>query len=118
MGEVRDRRVTVPLPEVILNGFAVPVESQIQYRAADVSSPERMSDPEIRYSFKIPNTDLWKSGNITPGRGFAESVTRKMAELEDNAKYRERISETKRRDWGLINAQCNPEPASEYLGNP
>ena len=69
MGEVRDRRVTVPLPEVILNGFAVPVESQIQYRAADVSSPERMSDPEIRYSFKIPNTDLWKSGNITPDAG-------------------------------------------------
>ena len=54
-----------------------PVESQIQYRAADISSPERMSDPEIRYSFKIPNTDLWKSGRITTGRGMAESITRK-----------------------------------------
>jgi N12 class adenine-specific DNA methylase/adenine-specific DNA methylase len=97
MGEVRDRRITVPLPEVILNGFAVQVESQIQYRAADIQTPERISDPEVRYSFKIPNTDLWKSGNITTGRGLTDSVARKMAELEKDARQRDCIAETKRR---------------------
>jgi N12 class adenine-specific DNA methylase len=95
--EVRDRRGTVSLPEVTINGFPVQLESQIQYRAPDIHLPERISDPEIRYSFKIPNTDLWKSGNITTGRGLAESVARKMAELEDDAKHRDRIAETKRR---------------------
>src|SRR5439155_5080623 len=59
--------------------------------------PERLSDPEIRYSLKIPNTDLWKSGNITTGRGLIESVTRRIFELEDDAKSRDRIAETKRR---------------------
>ena len=58
---------------------------------------ERVSDPEIRYSFKIPNTDLWKSGNITTGRGMVESVARKVAELPADASYRDRIAETKRR---------------------
>ncbi|HVT90642.1 MAG TPA: helicase-related protein [Tepidisphaeraceae bacterium] len=95
--DIRDRRATVPLPQVSINGFAVHVESQIQYRAPDSLFPERISDPEIRYSFKIPNTDLWKSGNITTGRGLAESVTRKMAELEDDARHRDRVAETKRR---------------------
>ena len=97
MRDVRDRRSTLSLPEVNINGIAVRVESQIQYRAADSGFPERISDPEIRYSFKIPNMDLWKSGNITTGRGFAESVSRKIAELEDDARYRDRIAETKRR---------------------
>lgn len=97
MGMIGDRRGTVSLPEVIINGFAVQVEAQIQYRAADIRMPERTSDPEIRYSFKIPNTDLWKSGNVTTGRGLAESVSRKMAELEEDAMYRDRVAETKRR---------------------
>jgi N12 class adenine-specific DNA methylase len=96
-GEVRDRRLIIPLPPVTLNGFTIQVESQIQYRAPDIQWPERISDPEIRYSFKIPNTDVWKSGNITTGRGLAESVSRKMAEFEDDARYRDRIAETKRR---------------------
>jgi hypothetical protein len=95
--DVRDRRSALSLPEVNLNGVAVQVESQIHYRAADGSRPERISDPEIRYSFKIPNTDLWKSGNITTGRGLAESVSRKIAELDDDARQRDRTAETKRR---------------------
>ena len=33
----------------------------------------------------------------TTGRGLAESVTRKVAELPDDAGYRDRIAETKRR---------------------
>jgi len=87
----------VPLPAVTINGLPVQVESLIQYRAADMRYEERVSDPEIRYSFKIPNTDLWKSGNVTTGRGLVESVTRKVAELPDDAGYRDRIAETKRR---------------------
>ena len=95
--DVRDRRSAISLPEVNINGIAVQVESQVHYRAADGSWPERISDPEIRYSIKIPNTDLWKSGNITTGRGLAESVSRKIAELDDDARHRDRIAETKRR---------------------
>jgi len=94
---VRDRRSALSLPEVNINGIPVQLESLIHYRAADGSWPERISDPEIRYSFKIPNTDLWKSGNITTGRGLAESVSRKIAELDDDARHRDRIAETKRR---------------------
>jgi hypothetical protein len=97
MRDMRDRRVTAPLPAVAINGLAVQVEAQIQYRAGDGNWPEHISDPEIRYSFRIPNTDLWKSGNITTGRGMVESVTRKIAELQDDAKYRDRIAESKRR---------------------
>lgn len=85
------------MPAVTINGLPVQVESLVQYRAADMRFEERVSDPEIRYSFKIPNTDLWKSGNITTGRGLVESVTRKVAELPDDAAYRDRIAETKRR---------------------
>jgi hypothetical protein len=95
--DVRDRRIAVSLPEVKINGIAVQLESQIQYRAADGPWAERISDPEIRYSFKIPNTDLWKSGNITTGRGLAESVTRKIGELLDDARIRENQAETKHR---------------------
>src|SRR5205823_11590347 len=75
----------------------VNLESQIQYRAAGKGLPERISDPEIRYSFKIPNTDLWKSGYVSTGPGLAESVTRKMAELQDDALHRDRVAQTKRR---------------------
>jgi hypothetical protein len=95
--DVRDRRLTASLPAVNINGITVQVESQIQYRAGDGRWPEHLSDPEIRYSFRIPNTDLWKSGNITTGRGLSESVSRKIAELQDDAQYRERTAETKRR---------------------
>jgi N12 class adenine-specific DNA methylase len=95
--DVRDRRSTLSLPEVNINGIAVRADAQIQYRAADSGFAERTSDPEIRYSFKIPNVDLWKSGNITTGRGFAESVSRKIAELPDDARNRDQIAETKRR---------------------
>jgi hypothetical protein len=95
--DVRDRRITVSLPEVKINGIVLQLESQIQYRAADGPWAERISDPEIRYSFKISSTDLWKSGNVTTGRGLAESVTRRIAELEDDARHRDRIAETKRR---------------------
>jgi hypothetical protein len=97
MRDVRDRRSTLSLPEVNVNGIAVRADAQIQYRAADSGFPERISDPEIRYSFKIPNVELWKSGSITTGRGFAESVSRKIAELPDDATQRDRIAETKRR---------------------
>jgi len=96
-GEARDRHFKVPLHDVTINGLPVAVESQVQYRAADLRYEERVSDPEIRYSIKIPNTDLWKSGNITTGRGLVESVSRKVAELPDDASYRDRIAETKRR---------------------
>jgi hypothetical protein len=96
-GDVKDRRLTVPLPAMSINGLAVHVESQVQYRAMEIRFEERVSDPEIRYSFKVPNTDLWKSGNITTGRGLVESVTRKVAELQEDAGYRDRIAETKRR---------------------
>jgi hypothetical protein len=97
MRQIGDRRGNVSLPEVVINGFAVQMESQIQYRAADTQMPERISNPEIRYSFKIPNTDLWKSGNVTTGKGLLESVSRKMAELDEDARYRDRVAETKRR---------------------
>jgi hypothetical protein len=60
-------------------------------------STTRISDPEIRYSVKIPNTDLWKSGQITSGCGLAESVARQMAELEEDARYRDNLAKTKRR---------------------
>ena len=70
MRDIRDRRVTASLPAVAINGMTVQVEAQIQYRAGDGTWPEHISDPEIRYSFRIPNTDLWKSGNITTGRGL------------------------------------------------
>ena len=73
------------------------MESQVQYRPADVLWPERTSDPDIRYSFRLPGTDLWKPGNITTGRGLIESVARKVAGLADDAKYRGCIAETKRR---------------------
>jgi N12 class adenine-specific DNA methylase len=96
-GEVRDRHLKVPLPAVTINGLAAGLESQAQYRAADIRFEERVSDPEIRYSFRIPNTDLWKSGTITTCRGLLESVTRKVGELPDDATYRDRIAETKRR---------------------
>jgi hypothetical protein len=95
--EVSDRRSATTLPAVTINGLTVQVESQIQYRAADASFAERISDPEIRYSFKIPNTELWKSDNVTTGRGLAESVARRVAELDDDAKQRDRIAETKNR---------------------
>jgi len=96
-GDVRDRHFKVPLPAVTINGLSVQVESLVQFRAADMRFEERVSDPEIRYSFKIPNTELWKSANITTGRGLVESVARKVAELPDDASYRDRIAETKRR---------------------
>jgi hypothetical protein len=96
-GDVRDRRVNLPLPAVTVNGLTVQLESQIQYRAPDIQWPERLSDPEIRYSLKIFNTDLWKSGNITTGRGLIESITRRISELEEDAKSRDRVAETKRR---------------------
>lgn len=95
--DVRERRFSLPLPAVTINGLVVQLEAQAQYRPADVLFPERTSDPEIRYSFRLANTDLWKSGNITTGRGFIESVTRRVAELADDATQRERIAETKRR---------------------
>jgi N12 class adenine-specific DNA methylase len=95
--DVRDRRVTVPLPSASFNELAVQLESQAQYRAADGSWPERIADPEIRYSFKLPNTDLWKSGTVTTGRGLIEAVRRKLAELENDARERDRIAEAKRR---------------------
>lgn len=95
--DIRDRRITVPLPAVTIHGLAVQVEAQAQYRPADVLWPERTSDPEIRYSFQLANTDLWKSGNITTGRGFIESVSRRVAELAEDAQHRDRIAETKRR---------------------
>src|SRR5205085_1915184 len=75
----------------------VHVEAQIQFRAESPGWPQRILDPEIRYWFKIINTDLWKSGNITTGRGLAESVTRKIAELPDDAKHRDTVTQTKRR---------------------
>ena len=78
-------------------GLALQVEAQGQYRPADVLWPERMTEPEVRYSFRVGNTDLWKSGNVTTGRGFLESVSRRVAELADDAALRERIAETKRR---------------------
>ena len=34
-GDAKERRVTVPLPAVTINGTAVQVEAQIQYRPAD-----------------------------------------------------------------------------------
>lgn len=52
---------------------------------------------EIRCSFKIPGTDMWKSGNVTTGRGFLESVCRKIAELDEDARYRESVAQSKRR---------------------
>ena len=115
-GNVRDRHFKVPLPAVTINGLSVPVESLIQYRAADTRFEERVSDPEIRYSFKFPNTDLWKSGNITTGRGLVESVTRKVAELPDDAAYRDRIAETKRRQTvELTGLQGRPFTHEEEL---
>lgn len=95
--DIKDRRITVPLPALTINGLAVQVEAQIQYRPAEMLLPERVSDPEIRYSIRIPNTDVWKSGHITTGRGLVDAVTRKIAELEEDARYRDRIAETKRR---------------------
>lgn len=95
--DIKDRRITVPLPALTINGLAVQVEAQIQYRPAEMLLPERVSDPEIRYSIRIPNTDVWKSGHITTGRGLVDAVARKIAELEEDARYRDRISETKRR---------------------
>src|SRR5579871_1021541 len=65
--------------------------------AASRPWPERISDPEIRYSFKLPDTELWKSGNVTTGRGLFDSMSRKIAELEEDARYRDTVAETKRR---------------------
>jgi hypothetical protein len=70
---------------------------QIQYRPPDPPWSERISDPEIRYSFKIPDTELWKSGTVTTGRGLLDSVSRRIAELEEDARYRDTVAETKRR---------------------
>ncbi|HWB55182.1 MAG TPA: helicase-related protein [Tepidisphaeraceae bacterium] len=106
---LKDRRESVPAPDIVVNGLAVHVEAQIQYRATTPGWPERILDPEIRYWFKVPSTDLWKSGHVTTGRGLAESVYRKVAELEEDAKQRERLAETKRRQMtelaGLQNRQ-------------
>src|SRR5947209_4438042 len=63
-----------------------------------------VSDPEIRYSFRVPNTDLWKSGTVTTGRGVIESVTRRIAELPDDATYRDRLAATKRRQ--IVELAC------------
>ncbi len=97
LNAVGDRHESVSLPPVTIHNLTVSLDSQIQYRAAGKGLPERMSDPEIRYTFKIPNTDLWKSGYVTTGRGLAESVTRKMAELQDDAVQRDGLAQTKRR---------------------
>ncbi|MCL2641838.1 MAG: hypothetical protein FWD53_13390, partial [Phycisphaerales bacterium] len=94
---IRDRRFTLTLPTVTINGLELHVEAQIQYHPASILAPERMSAPEIRYSFHVPNTDLWKSGIITTGRGFIESVTRRIAELTEDANFRDRIATTKKR---------------------
>ncbi len=95
--EVRDHRRNIAMPAVTINGLAVQLEALIQYRAPDGAMPERISEPEIRYTLRIPGTDVWKSANITTGRGLAESVARRIAELEDEAGRRDRIAETKRR---------------------
>lgn len=96
-GDVRDRKISVPMPQVAINGLAVNLDCQIQYRAPDTNWPERLSEPEVRYSFKIPDTELWKSGNVTTGRGLVESIRRRIAELQDDAVARDRMVETKRR---------------------
>jgi hypothetical protein len=96
-GLLKDRRESLNLPEVTINGLVVHVDAQIHYRPESEGIPERVSDPEIHYSFKIPGTDLWKSGNITTGRGFVESIARKMTELDDDAKHRDQLADTKRR---------------------
>lgn len=103
-GDARDRRLSAPLPEMKINGVAVHLDAQIQYRAASGLAAERICDPDIRYSFRIANSDLWKSGNITTGRGLAESVTRRIAELQDDAAYRDRLAETKRRQIAELTA--------------
>lgn len=97
VGALTDRRESIPLPAVMINGLEVNLESQIQYRIANKGKPERISEPEVHYSFKIPGTDLWKSGFVTSGRGLADAVCRKVAELSDDAVYRDRIVETRRR---------------------
>jgi hypothetical protein len=61
MSDSRERRISNPLPAVSINGVSVQVESQVQFRPAEGIYSERISDPEIRYSLKVPDTDLWKS---------------------------------------------------------
>lgn len=97
LGDIRDRRMSVPLPEVRINGLPAQVEAQIQYRPGAGELPERISDPEIRYAFKVPNTDFWKSGHVTTGRGFLESLARRIAELPEDANARNRVADAKRR---------------------
>ena len=97
IADVRERRISVPLHALSINGLAVGVDAQIQYRPADPPWSERICDPEIRYSFKLPGTELWKSGTVTTGRGLLDSISRKIAELEEDARYRDNVAETKRR---------------------
>ena len=97
IGDVRERRISVPFHALSINGLAVGVDAQIQYRPPDPPWSERICDPEIRYSFKLPDTELWKSGTVTTGRGLLDSVSRKIAELEEDARYRDTVAETKRR---------------------
>jgi N12 class adenine-specific DNA methylase/adenine-specific DNA methylase len=97
IGDNRERRMTTPAPAVTINGVTIQVETQIQFRPADGLYSERTSDPEIRYSFRIGTVDLWKSAHVTTGRGFIESVCRKIAELPDDARYRDGVADSKRR---------------------
>lgn len=97
MGDSRERRVTNSLPAVTINGLPIQLEAQIQFRPADALWAQRISDPEIRYAFRLPNTDLWKSGNVTTGRGLLEAVCRRIADLPQDARSREELGETKRR---------------------
>jgi N12 class adenine-specific DNA methylase len=106
-GDARDRKVTVPMPSISINGLSVHVQCQIQYRAPDTSWPERLSEPEVRYSFRIPDTELWKSGNVTTGRGLVESIRRKVVELEEDAVARDRLVETKRRQIAELSGLRN-----------
>jgi len=86
------------LAGTVADTFSAPgVDAQIQYRPPDPPWPERICDPEIRHSFKLPDTELWKSGTVTTGRGLLDSISRKIAELEDDARYRDNVAETKRR---------------------
>ena len=97
IADLRERRISVPLQTLSINGLTIGAEAQVQYRPPEPPWSERISDPEIRYSLKVPGTDIWKSGNVTTGRGFLDSVCRKIAELEEDARYRESVAQSKRR---------------------
>lgn len=97
IGDSRERRVTYSLHAVTINGLSVQLEAQIQFRPADALWAQRISDPEIRYAFPLMNTDIWKSGNITTGRGLLDAVYRRIADLPEDAQSREEVGETKRR---------------------